>query len=210
MYEYYDLSPTLSPESPAWPTDPPVVFEPFKSIDEGGSSNVTKLTIGTHAGSHVDAPRHFLTKGTPVDELPLDLLIGEALIVHIDADVIDAHSLGRALGGRDTERLLIKTRNSALWSEPGFNPDFLGLEPSAGELIVERGIKMVGVDYLSIESTHGTGAPVHTILLTNDVVIIESLNLSALPPGDCELFCLPLNLAGLDGAPARVVARVPK
>ncbi len=208
--KYYDISPRLAQTTPAWPTDPPVLFESFKSLSAGGSSNVTKLSFGTHAGSHVDAPRHFFEEGATVDELPLDILIGEALVVEIAGDIIDAATLEEAGFQPGVERLLLKTSNSRLWSKPGFEPGFVGLSASGAEYLVNSGVGLVGIDYLSIEAEHGGGAPTHEQLLGNGVVILESIDLSQVPPGSYELFCLPLRLAGLDGAPARVVLRTLK
>lgn len=207
MPEYYDISPTLSPTTPAWPTDPPVVFTRCKSVKEGAGSNVTSLSMSSHAGSHVDAPSHLYSDRTSVEGLPLDVLIGPAFVVEITADLIDAAVLASAWPHDRVERLLFKTGNSLLWSAPAFMATFVGLTADAADLIVERGVKLVGIDYLSIEAEHGTGAPVHHTLLKNDILIIESLDLSAVAAGEYELLCLPLKLSGLDGAPARVVLR---
>ena len=204
---YYDISPRLDPRTPAWPTDPPVEFEPFKSLAEGGSSNVTKLTLGTHAGSHVDAPRHFSDNGLSVDELPLDVLIGEVSVLEVAGEVIDRRALDVAGFRPRTERVLFKTSNSALWSGAGFQRGFVGIAASAADFLVAAGVKLVGIDYLSIEAEHSDGAPAHQRFLDNGIVVLESIDLSAVPPGEYELLCLPLRLAGLDGAPARVVLR---
>jgi len=137
----------------------------------------------------------------------LDVLIGPAFVVEITADLIDGAVLAAAWPHGRVERLLFKTGNSLLWSAPAFMAKFVGLTADAADLIVERGVKLVGIDYLSIEAEHGTGAPVHHTLLKNDILIIESLDLSAVAAGEYELLCLPLKLSGLDGAPARVVLR---
>ncbi len=207
MVEYFDISPALSSSTPAWPTDPPLVFEKFKDIDQGGSSNVTKLIFGSHAGSHVDAPLHFFPGGTPVDKLSLDILIGEALVIEVEGDQIDRLVLEEKLRGERVKRLLFKTRNSALWSNPEFVPDFVGLTEDGAQYLAETGTELVGIDYLSIESAHSSGAPAHDILLENKIIIVESLNMSDVPPGKYELICLPLKLEDIDGAPARVVLR---
>lgn len=206
MAKYYDLSPTLGPRTPAWPTDPPVTFEAFKALADGGSSNVTLLTLGTHAGSHIDAPRHMYGEGGTIDEIPLDLLIGEAEVVEVGTDIVDEQAL-RVLDGKSVDRLLLKTANSRLWSRPDFEREFVGLTREAADYLLKARVKLVGIDYLSIEAAHGTGAPVHMALLRAGVVIVESLDLSNVPAGRYELFCLPLKLSGLDGAPARVVLR---
>ncbi|HEB12621.1 MAG TPA: cyclase family protein [Actinobacteria bacterium] len=207
MTEYFDISPVLSSSTPAWPTDPPLVLEEYKAISQGGSSNVTKLTLGSHAGSHVDAPLHFFPEGMPVDQLSLDVLIGEALVVEVTADEIDRSVLEDKLPGERVRRLLFKTKNSTLWSNPEFVPDFVGLTADGAEYLVKSGVELVGIDYLSIEAAHGTGAPAHLALLENKIIIVESLNMSGVAPGKYELICLPLKLENVDGAPARVVLR---
>src|SRR3972149_2954108 len=207
MPKFYDLSPRLGPHTPVWPTDPPVVFTPYKSVDKGAGANVTRVGMSSHSGSHIDAPSHLHADRTSVDRLPLDLFVGPALVVAVDADQIDRAVLEPLLGDRPIERLLFKTRNSALWSSPAFVPAFVGLTADAAELLVEIGVKLVGIDYLSIEAAHGAGAPVHHALLEHDIVIVESLDLSLVGPGEYELICLPLKLEGLDGAPARVILR---
>ncbi|MDP1808663.1 MAG: cyclase family protein [Actinomycetota bacterium] len=207
MPRYYDISPTLGPMTPAWPTDPPVVFKPSKSVMKGAGSNVTGLSMSSHAGSHVDAPSHLYSDGMTVEKLPLDVLIGPASVVEFTADIIDRGVLASSWPAGKVERLLFKTSNSMLWSSPAFMPKFVGLTADAADYLVERGVKLVGIDYLSIEAEHGTGAPVHQTLLKNNIFIIESLDLSPVEPGGYELICLPLKLDGLDGAPARVVLR---
>ncbi|HEB12706.1 MAG TPA: cyclase family protein [Actinobacteria bacterium] len=207
MAEYFDISPALSLNTPAWPTDPPLVFEEYKSISQGGGSNVTKLTLGSHAGSHVDAPLHFFPGGTSVDKLSLDVLIGEVLVIEVADDKIDRSALEGALGDDLVRRLLFKTKNSTLWSNPEFVPDFVGLTADGAEYLVKSGIELVGIDYLSIEAAHGKGAPTHRILLENKIIILESLNMTNVVPGKYELICLPLKLENVDGAPARVVLR---
>ncbi len=207
MATYFDISPVLGPNTPSWPTDPPIEFEPFKDLDKGGSSNVLKLTLGTHAGSHIDAPLHFFPGRASVDKLSLDILIGEVTVVEIIGDQIDREALESALSQKNVARVLFKTKNSEFWSSGEFVPDFVGLTAGAADYLVQRDCKLVGIDYLSIEAAHSDGAPVHQKLLDNGVVIVESLNLSSIEPGMYELICLPLNLKGADGAPARVVLR---
>lgn len=207
MSVFYDITPPLGPGAPTWPSDPPVVFAPFKSVAAGSSSNVTSISFGSHAGCHVDAPSHIYPNGMTVDEIPPDVLIGPARVVEFLDEKIDLAAVKERLGGRKIDRLLLKTKNSGFWSIPGFTADFVGVTADAATYILELGVKVVGIDYLSIEAAHGAGAPVHRALLERNVVIIESLNLSGVPTGDYELICLPLKLSGLDGAPARVVLR---
>jgi arylformamidase len=156
----------------------------------------------------VDAPRHFFDARPGADALPLDVLIGRAVVIDIPGPRrgIVAADLERE-DLRDGSRVLLKTANSALWQSAAFHQDFAYLEESGARLLVERGVRLVGIDYLSIEQFKRPGAPVHHLLLEGGVVIVEGLNLTGVPAGAYEMMCLPLDIAGADGAPARVVLR---
>lgn len=208
MRRLYDVSVLLSERTPTFPGNPPFAAEPVKRTSRGDSANVTALRMGTHTGTHVDAPRHFMDDRPGVDGLPLDLLIGPALVVEIAGPRrgIRAEDFADApLGGHS--RVLLKTANSELWRSAEFHNDFAYLDESGARILLDRGIRLVGVDYLSIEQFKRPGAPVHHMLLERGVVIVEGLDLSEVPAGVYEMFCLPLHIAGADGAPARVVLR---
>jgi arylformamidase len=182
-------------------------LERLKSIETGGSSNVSRLALSVHAGTHVDAPVHFIPGAAGVETLPLDVLMGRALVLDLPgANPITAAALERARLPRRTRRLLIKTRNSAFWrrKETEFRTDFVALDAEAARWLVDRKIALVGVDYLSV-APWGAGAPTHQILLQAGVVIVEGLDLSGIKPGRYDFICLPLKLLGSDGAPARAV-----
>ena len=203
-----DVSLRLSADLPTYPGNPPFELRPAKRIARGDSSNVSSLHLGSHTGTHVDAPRHFFDAGPGVDELPAEVLVGPARVVHLPG----LASVGRiqleALDLSGVARLLIRTDNSARWSAgSAFSPDFVYLSEDGARLLVERGVRLVGVDYLSVERFHQPGAPTHHVLLGAGVIIVEGLDLSAAAPGDCELLCLPLKVGGADGAPARVLLR---
>ncbi len=204
----YNVSVRLSETTPTFPGNPRFACEPVKRTAKGDSANVTALQMGTHTGTHVDAPRHFFD-GTPgVDQLPLDVLVGPALVVDIPGSRrgIEASDFdGVELAG-DT-RVLLRTANSALWESPVFHTDFAFLDESGARWLLDRGVRLVGIDYLSIEQYKRAGAPVHHLLLGAGVVIVEGLNLSQVAAGRYEMFCLPLDISGADGAPARVVLR---
>jgi arylformamidase len=204
---YYDISLPVSAEMPVWPGDPAIRIEQVSSARKDGL-NVSRLEMGTHTLTHMDAPRHVKDRGMPVDRLPLDLLIGPALVVEPrhEGNLITATDLGE-LGIRKTERLLIKTRNSELWmgGPYEFESDYVSLTKDAARWLLSRGIKLVGIDYLSIEAVDSKELEVHRTLLENDVVVLEGLNLSQVAEGRYQLICLPLKVRGGDGAPARVV-----
>lgn len=203
----YDITLTVSPQSIVWPGDTPVVIKHTSSIASGDNANVSEISMSCHTGTHVDAPNHFLNNGVTVDDLSLDLLVGRAYVLHLpDVSMITASVLMQADIPPRTRRLLFKTRNSDLWANGNkeFQTDFVALSVDAAELLVDRNVKVVGIDYLSI-APYKMGTPVHTILLNAGVVVIEGLDLSKVSQGRYTLHCLPLKLGGADGAPTRAV-----
>jgi len=203
----YDITLTITPQMIVWPGDSPVIIEHTSSIASGDHSNVSQITMSCHAGTHVDAPHHFLDNGKTVEGLSLDLLIGRAYVLHLpDVNLITASVLMQADIPPRTRRLLFKTRNSEYWLKGNgeFHTDFVGLSVDAAELLVDRNVKLVGIDYLSI-APYKLGTQVHTILLNAGVVVIEGLDLSQVSQGRYTLHCLPLKLGGADGAPTRAI-----
>jgi arylformamidase len=203
-----DVSVLLRPGIPTYPGNQPFEFEPVKRISQGASSNVSKVVMGTHAGTHVDAPKHFFDDKPGVDALPLDLLIGRARVIDVPVrgGITEAHLSPAGL--REDLRVLLRTPNSRLWStNDGFHEDYTYLAESGARYLVDQGVKVVGIDYLSVEQFHKAGAPAHHALLGNNVVIIEALDLSQAEAGHYEMYCLPLRIEGADGAPARVVLK---
>jgi arylformamidase len=206
----YDVTVPISANTPVYEGDPQVKLKTAQAIERGDAANVTDLHFGAHTATHVDAPAHFIEGAAKVLEMPLGVLIGAARVVEIDEDVTAIEA--RHLQNLDAaERVLFKTRNSQFWSEPekGFRKDFTYIEPEAAQILVERGVRLVGIDYLSVEKFGSKDFQTHLTLLQNCVVIIEGLDLREVPAGDYELVCLPLKIdseAG-DGAPARVILR---
>jgi arylformamidase len=204
----WDVSMPIRTGGLVYPNNPPISITPVQSIAAGNTANVSRIDLGSHTGTHVDAPLHFIDGAPGVDALPLDVLIGPARLIAFGDDVMavgEAELRRHDLAG--VTRLLIRTRNSAwLASEsPEFHPDFTHVAPDGAEYLVSIGVRLVGVDYLSVEQFHSPHHKTHRTLLSNGVVIVEGLDLIAPPPGDYEVYCLPLLLAGLDGAPARTV-----
>ena len=190
-----------------WPDNPPIELVRTMDMARGDPATVSRLSLGVHSGTHVDAPVHFVAGGGGVDAIPLDRLLGEARVVEVsDGPSIGATQL-RVVDPRPGERLLFKTRNSArCWTADRFLPDFVHLSVEAAALLAERQVRTVGIDYLSIAGME-EGVPTHVALLEKGICIIEGLDLSSVQPGSYELICLPLRLAGADGAPARVLLR---
>jgi arylformamidase len=208
----YDVTVPISNGLPTWPGDPEVEIRDWRSLSAGDGANVSTFSFGAHTATHVDAPAHFIEGGAKVESLSLDLLIGEAEVVEVPGDyraIDEEFVLAHCAPG--AARILFKTRNSAFWSEakPGFHTDFTYLDLQAAKWLVQQGMKLVGIDYLSIEKFGSPKHETHLALLSHGVVIVEGLNLSDVPAGKYELICLPLRLRSNlgDGAPARVVLR---
>lgn len=203
-----DVSVLLAPGLATYPGNPEYEITPVKRIANGDSSNNSRLVMGTHTGTHVDAPKHFFDDKPGVDALPLELLVGRARVIDLPhrGGITEQHLAGAGL--REDIRVLLRTPNSALWnSHDGFHTDYTYVTEEAARFLVEQGVKVVGVDYLSVEQFKKSGAPAHHALLGAGVIIIEGLNLSEVEAGQYEMYCLPLRLAGADGAPARVVLK---
>ena len=199
----------LHEEMLLYPGNPALRLEASSRIASGGRSNVSQLSIGTHTGTHVDAPKHFLDDAAPVDQLPLDVLIGPCRVLDLThlSGPVSARDLEVGLEDDPEARVLIKTRNSDLWSQPlsGFPQGYVALSGEAAAWLVQRGVRLVGVDFLSVEVYGSVGFPAHHSLLEGGVVILEGLDLTKASAGNYELVCLPLKLKGGDGAPARAV-----
>jgi arylformamidase len=203
-----DVTLPLSAALPVYPGNPALKLDAIERLAEGGSANLSRLTLGTHSGTHVDAPRHFFDEGDSAEQLSLELLTGPARVVAIDGAAIGADAIAGADIG-DAARVLFKTRNSEFWSAGAFRSDYTFLTEDGARALVARGVRLVGVDYLSIEEFRKPGAPAHRVLLGSGTIIIEGLDLRRVTPGVYDMFCLPLPLVGADGAPARVVLRGP-
>lgn len=206
MTRIYDISTPVQAGGVVYPGNPEITIEAQQAISSGAGANVSSVSLGSHTGTHVDAAKHFFDDGQTVDRIPLDRLIGRAILLAFDDDLmsIGAADLERQEIGSHT-RVLLKTRNSSLLRRPEFVKDYTYLAPDGADYLVRRGVELVGIDYYSIEQFHSGHHRTHLTLLEKSAVIVEGLDLSEPPPGEYELICLPLRLAGLDAAPARAV-----
>ena len=206
----YDITFPISSQTPVYEGDPNVKIEVASSFAKGDHANVTALCFGAHTATHVDAPNHFIDGTRRVHELELEKLIGSCRVVKIDDSVtaIEPAHLGNLEG---VERILFKTRNSAFWNTPetGFRKDFTYISPEAARALADAGLKLVGIDYLSVEKFGSEDFATHITLLEKEIVIVEGLDLRAISAGDYEIICLPLKIISEtgDGAPARTVLR---
>lgn len=205
--EWIDVTAPVRDGMVHWPTDPPVRLEYAAHLGRGDPATVTRLDIGAHTGTHVDAPVHFVADAGGVDAIPIESLIGPARVIEIHgARRIGAEELATHEPTRG-ELLLLKTDSSArAWRSSEFYPEYPHLRPDAAKLLVARRVRTIGIDYLSIGGDDD-GVETHRILLSAGIAIVEGLVLTAAPPGPCELLCLPLRLEGRDGAPARAFLR---
>src|SRR2546423_4715430 len=205
---FFDISVPVRSGMVHWPGDPPFVRERFLDMDRGDRCNVSSLSMGAHTGTHMDAPLHFLNGGQPIDQMPLDATVGPARVIEIhDGESIKPPEL-EPHNVRAGERILFKTANSRrCWRNDAFQEDFVYISQEAARLLADRGIRSVGVDYLSVGGFAKDGVETHEALLRAGIWIIEGLNLSAVNAGPYELVCLPLKLVGADGAPARAILR---
>ena len=206
----YDVTVPLSEQTPVYEGDPAVQIEAAHQIAKGDAANVSRLCFGAHTATHVDAPAHFIEGARRVDQLEFDKLLGTCRVVEIDGDVM-AIEAAHIINLEGVERVLFKTRNSDFWNDPaqGFRKDFTYIAPDAAKALVDLEIKLVGIDYLSVEKFGSEDFLTHITLLEKEVVIIEGLDLREVSGGDYELICLPLKMVGGtgDGAPARTILR---
>lgn len=204
----FDVTVPISEDVPIYTGDSGVTIESFAALERGDSANVSRMCFGVHTGTHVDAPNHFIEGTRRVDELELEKMIGPCRVVEVPDDVmlIEPEHLGPLDG---VERVVFRTRNSAFWNHPeaGFRTNFTAISAATARLLADAEIKLVGIDYLSIEAFGSWDHPVHLALLEKEIVILEGLDLRGIEPGDYEIACLPLKFIGGtgDGAPARTV-----
>jgi arylformamidase len=206
--EWIDVSVPVKTGMACWPGDDGVQVERVLDMAKGEPANVSRVAMGAHTGTHVDAPLHFLAKGSDLDDLPLTAVVGQARVIEIQDPVsVKAEDL-RAHRIRRGQRILFKTRNSAYcWASDSFVTDYVYISPEAASFLAQRGVRAVGIDYLSVGAFEGDGAETHRALLAAGIWLIEGLNLSRVEPGTYDLICLPLKIAGAEGAPARAILR---
>lgn len=206
--KWIDISVTIQAGMVHWPGDPEIEIGTLQDMDRGDVCNVTTLSMSSHTGTHMDAPRHFLQKGKTLDKLPLEATIGPARVIEIrDRESVKVEEI-RAARIRKGERILFKTRNSRVsWGKEEFDEAFIYISKEAAAFLAEAGVMTVGIDYLSVGGFRKDGVETHHYLLRAGIWIIEGLNLARVKPGRYELCCLPLKVLNSDGAPARALLR---
>lgn len=205
----YDATVPITSGMPVWPGDPPVKLsaKSHLSRDKTHTVKLTAIEMGSHTGTHVDAPYHMIEGGKRLHEFPIETFFGKAVVLEIPG----VRSIGRAelqaFEWNGVERVLFKTENSKHWDDGKFYEEFVYIEPEGAEFLVERGVRLVGIDYLSVDKFESESHPTHFVLLANNIVILEGLNLNGALAGEYTLAALPLNLQDADGGPARVILR---
>ena len=203
----YDISLSITESIVVWPGDAPVRIRRTSSLEEGDSATVSRLELGAHTGTHVDAPAHFVKGGSTVEQMDLKALVGPALVVEVpDVEALSADVLAELAIPLDARRVLFHTRNSELWmhGREEFAEDFVAIPEDGAQWLVERGIRLVGIDYLSV-APYRKGVETHKRLLEAGIVLVEGLNLSGIAQGSYLFVCLPLKLESVEGAPARAI-----
>ena len=205
---WLDVTVTVRSGLPVWPGNPEVDLTPVQSFPQGDEVTISKLTLGAHTGTHMDAPLHFIQAGKTIDEMPLDISLGRARVIEIEREVIEPEALERH-SIQEGERILFKTKNSArdLWTKEEFTEEYVYISTGAGEYLAAKGVKLVGVDYISVGGYQKNAPEVHRALLGKGVWIVEGLALRDVAPGVYDLLCLPLKLKGLEASPARALLR---
>ena len=205
---WIDISVPLRNGMVHWPGDPPVTITKTKDMAHGDSCTVSTLDMGSHTGTHMDAPGHFIRSARGIDAMPFEVTVGPARVLEIRDPVSIKLEELRRYGIRRGERILFKTQNSAKrWKRDTFSEDFVAISQEAARFLAQRKLRCVGVDYLSVGGYHDDGVVIHRTLLGAGIWIIEGLNLSRVRAGRYELICLPLKIVGGDGAPARAIIR---
>ncbi len=205
---WIDISVTLKSGMAHWPGDPAVDIKRINNMDTGDKNNLSILSMGAHAGTHMDAPLHFIKEGKGLDEIPLQAIMGKARVIEIEDN--ESIKLGelKKHNINSGERILFKTRNSErCWSIDDFIEDFVYIDNDGAEYLAEKGVMTVGVDYLSVGGYKKNGTEVHNILLGSGIWLIEGLDLSKISEGPYQLICLPIKIKKSDGAPARAIVK---
>jgi arylformamidase len=203
----FDISISIKSQMPVWPGDSSVKINLISDMNAGANANVSHLSFGAHTGTHVDAPHHFIPGGETLEKIPLENFIGEAEVFEFeDVDIITPEDLVVIKPHDHPSRVLFKTRNSQIWAAGNnqFQEDFVALSPEAAQYLVDLHVKLVGIDYLSI-APYKNPSPTHKILLEAGIIALEGIDLSKISAGRYTLYCLPLKIDGIEGAPARAV-----
>lgn len=200
-----DITRNIRSDMVIWPGDVGVRYRAFRSMKGGDFCNVTDMSIGLHTGTHIDAPLHFIDDGASIDEMPLSHFIGDARVIYVDTKGCITLEHIKDKGIKRNDIVLFKTCNSEIEESEPFFKDYVYLEIKAAKFLVEIGVKTVGIDYLSVDSFYDKDVKVHKLLLSNNIAIIETINLKGVAEGIYFISCLPLKMGGVEASPCRCI-----
>ncbi len=207
---FFDLTTKITSKTVVYPGDPSFSYESISSIKNGESFELCLMSLGNHTGTHIDFPSHVQENGKTSSDYPIDQLIGAGLIIEVpeNHEVITKQFIQDQTDIKNNDFVFFKTKNSEISKQKPFVDNYVYIEPNASEELIRKGVKIVGIDYISVDSPHADDLPVHHSLLSNDILIVESLELNGAPIGRCKIFIITNNIPDMDGLPARVFAQV--
>jgi arylformamidase len=207
--KYYDLTTHISERTVVFPGDPEYSMQKVCSIDEGNSFNLCHMQLGNHTGTHIDYPAHVIKEGKTSSDFSIDHLIGSGIIIKVpDTEKSITKSFITEQSIMNSDIVFFKTANSKLSKQDKFKDNYVYIEPEAAEELLRKQVRIIGIDYISVDKYDAEDLPVHKSLLSNEVLIVEGLELNNAPIGRCEIYIMPLNISNMDGLPVRVVAKV--
>lgn len=207
--KYYDISVNISENLAAFPGDPCYKAEQVNSLEEGSHFHLNKIFLGNHTGTHIDFPAHVIKNGKTSSDFPIESLIGSGLIIEVpEQDSSVTKHFIKNLPILENDFVFFKTANSKISKQAPFTEKYVYIEPDAAEELLLKGVKIVGIDYISVDKYESEDLPVHTCLLSNDVLIVESLELNNVPVGRCKIYIMPMKINDMDGLPARVIVKL--
>lgn len=205
----YDLSVNISEELVTFPGDPQYKSENISSLEEGSHFHLSEIHLSNHTGTHIDFPSHVIKNGKTSNDFPLASLIGRGLIIEVPSSELSiTKDFIKKQPILANDVVFFKTSNSKLSKNAKFTNNYVYIEPEAAEELLKKKVKIVGIDYMSVDKYEYEDLPVHKLLLSNDVLIVEGLELNDMPVGRCEIYIMPLKINKMDGLPVRVMAEI--
>lgn len=207
--KYYDISANISEELVTFPGDPPYQNEQLSSLEEGSSFHLSKIHLGNHTGTHIDFPSHVIKGGKTSSDFPIERLIGYGVIIEVpDNQTSITKNFIKKQPILKNDFVFFKTANSKISKNSAFTNKYVYIEPDAAVELLKKGVQIVGIDYISVDKYESDDLPVHRTLLSNDILIVEGLELNNVPMGRCKLYIMPIKINDMDGLPARVIAKI--
>ena len=210
MTTFFDITIPLNNDTPVWPGDKGIRIWRTAEIGQTSDFNISRMELGVHSGTHIDAPFHLFSDGKTIDAYALDQLIGSVLVVEIQPGIeLITKEILENINFEGFERVLFKTDNSKYWNsdKPKFTDKYIALSSSGANYLATLGLCLVGIDYFSVSPMEDLLEP-HRILLRKGITVLENVDLREVQPGVYTLYCLPMKLTGTDGAPVRAILQL--